>query len=125
MNCINVFPKDFRMKTSTRLALALFSFLLITSFTPEAHAEGEYTLTIKNHVFTPDTLEVPADQKIKLIVVNEDPTPEEFESDELNREKVVNGNSKITLMIGPLKAGTYPFIGEFNEKTAKGQIIVK
>jgi len=27
--------------------------------------------------------------------------------------------------VGPLKAGEYQFVGEFNEKTAKGVIVAK
>jgi hypothetical protein len=58
-------------------------------------------------------------------VDNQDATPEEFESHELNREKVIAGKSKATIFIGPLKAGSYPFIGEFNEATAKGVVIAE
>jgi hypothetical protein len=86
---------------------------------------GPYTLRIKDHKFIPAQLVVPANTKFKLIVVNEDPTPEEFESHELNREKIVTGNSKITVFIGPLKPGKYPFFGEFHIKTAQGVLIAK
>lgn len=85
----------------------------------------EFTLSIKNHKFSPTSLTIPAETKVKLIVKNLDPTPEEFESHKLHREKVIRGNSKAVIFIGPLKPGTYPFFGEFHEDTAKGQIIVK
>ena len=84
-----------------------------------------YNLVIKDHKFTPDVLEVPQDTKFKLIVDNQDPTPEEFESHSLKREKVIKGNSKATILINPLKAGEYKFEGEFNAKTAQGKIIVE
>ena len=70
----------------------------------------------------------PADlsgQKVKLIVKNENATPEEFDSKRLNREKVIPGRSQATIYIGPLKPGEYPFVGEFNESTATGKIVVK
>ena len=86
---------------------------------------AEFTLTIKDHKFEPAELTVPAGQKVKLKVVNADPTPEEFESHELNREKVIPGGATATIFVGPLKAGTYPFFGEFNPKTAQGKLIVK
>jgi hypothetical protein len=38
---------------------------------------------------------------------------------------VIPGKSKATIFIGPLKQGRYPFVGEFNEKTAKGVIIAE
>ncbi len=88
-------------------------------------ADDEITIIIKNHRFEPSELTVPAGKKIKLVVENKDATPEEFESHALNREKVIAGNGKTTIYIGPLSAGSYPFYGEFNEATAKGTITAK
>lgn len=82
----------------------------------------EFTIEIHDHLFFPSTLVVPANTKVKLILVNKDPTPEEFESYELNREKVIMGGAKAVIFIGPLKPGDYPFFGEFNPKTAQGVI---
>ena len=86
---------------------------------------GPITLRIKDNKFVPAELEVPANTKFELLVINEDPTPEEFESHELNREKIVTGNSQITVPIGPLKPGRYPFFGEFHMDTAQGALIAK
>ena len=82
-------------------------------------------IEIRNHLFHPDVITIPADTKVKLIVYNRDATPEEFESFELNREKVIMGNAKAVIFIGPLPAGEYPFFGEFNPNTALGKIIVQ
>jgi hypothetical protein len=88
-------------------------------------ADPEFALTIRDHRFEPAELRVPAGKKIKLVIDNQDATPEEFESHALNREKVIPGKSKGFVFIGPLQAGRYPFVGEFNEKTAKGVIIAE
>lgn len=88
-------------------------------------APQEFTLTIKDHKFEPVELTVPAGQKVKLKVVNADATPEEFESHELHREKVIPGNTTATIVVGPLKAGEYAFFGEFNPKTAQGKLVAK
>ncbi|MDP2804949.1 MAG: cupredoxin domain-containing protein [Gallionellaceae bacterium] len=88
-------------------------------------ADADYTLVIKDHRFTPTELTVPAGKKIKLLIENQDVTPEEFESHSLNREKIIAGKGKVTIYLGPLEAGSYPFIGEFNEATAKGVIHAK
>lgn len=85
----------------------------------------EFTIVIKDHKFTPDVVEVPADTKVKLIVDNQDATPEEFESHDFKREKIIQGKTKATIAVGPLKAGEYKFFGEFNEKTAQGKLIAK
>ena len=97
---------------------------IITSFIAAAELPV-YEISIKDHMFSPDTIEIPAGTKVKLLVKNQDPSPEEFESHELNREKIIPGNSEATIFIGPLDPGEYGFFGEFNEATAQGKIIVK
>jgi len=101
------------------------SVITLLALANTASAMAEFTLSIKNHEFTPATVTIPANTKVKLIVKNLDSTPEEFESEKLHREKVIQGNSQAVIFIGPLKPGAYPFVGEFHESTAKGQIVVK
>ena len=102
---------------------SVLAFLLATGL---AHAaDPEVSLVIKNHRFAPAELRVPAGQRVKLSVHNQDATPEEFDSYSLNREKVVPGGAKATLFIGPLKPGKYEFIGEYNPATAKGVVIAE
>lgn len=103
----------------------LFLLLALLAAPLAGAAVPEYTIRIKDHLFFPAELEVPAGQKVRLLVINEDPTPEEFESYELNREKVIPGNTRAVIFIGPLKPGTYPYFGEFYPKTAQGRIIAK
>jgi hypothetical protein len=90
-----------------------------------ACAEEIRIIVIKDHRMNPAEVQVPAGQKIKLLIDNQDPTPEEFESHSLNREKVIPGNSKATIYVGPLKPGSYEFFGEFHEATARGRIIAR
>lgn len=103
------------------LLAALFSLAAAPAFAETKSFE----ITIKDHQFAPDRVEIPANEKVKLLVKNQDPTPEEFESHELKREKVIPGNSQATINVGPLKPGEYTFFGEFNEKTAQGRLVVK
>jgi plastocyanin len=103
-----------------RLAAAL---LLSVPFAALAAGEPEFRLSIENHRFVPERIEVPAGKKVKLIVENKDASAEEFESHALRVEKVIAGKSKATVFVGPLKAGEYKFVGEFNEKTAKGVLV--
>jgi hypothetical protein len=90
-----------------------------------AAADPEFKLILKDHKFDPVELTVPAGVKVKLVVENQDPTPEEFESYSLNREKIVPGKGSIVVFVGPLKPGRYEFFGEFNEKTARGALVAK
>jgi hypothetical protein len=88
-------------------------------------ATPEVEIVIKDHLFFPSVVEVPAGQKIRLRIINQDPTPEEFESYELNREKVIAGNRETVVFIGPLTPGEYPFFGEFNPRTAQGKVVAQ
>jgi len=102
-------------------------FLLLTflSFNCVASDLTVYTLTLKNHRFSPDKITVKAGEKFKLAVVNLDNSFEEFESKKLAIEKFVNPKGKLNLVVGPLKPGSYDFFGEFHMKTAQGTLIAE
>jgi hypothetical protein len=85
----------------------------------------ELTITIKDHRFEPTEMKVPAKKRFTVIVVNEDPTPEEFESLSMKVEKIIPGKSKGVVRIGPLDPGRYDFFGDFNQDTAKGVMIAE
>lgn len=82
-------------------------------------------IEIRDHLFFPSEVSVPRDTKVRLLITNRDATPEEFESYELNREKVISGDTKTVIFIGPLPPGVYPFFGEFYPKTAQGTVVVE
>ncbi len=107
------------------MKLRLATALLALSLSPFAMAADEIAITIKDHKFTPSEVRVPAGQKVKLVIENQDATPEEFESKELKREKIIAPRSKVAIWIGPLKPGKYPFFGEFNPATAQGVVIAE
>lgn len=100
--------------------------LLVLLIPCATYASDEiYSLIIKDHRFNPSEISIPAGKKVRLLVENQDATPEEFESHSLNREKIIAGNSKATIYIGPLSPGRYSFEGEFNSKTAQGVIVAQ
>jgi len=92
---------------------------------PDTVRAQDYTVTIKDHRFTPTEIKVPANKRFEITVINDDATPEEFESHPMKVEKVIPGKTKAVVRIGPLKPGRYPFVGEFHEKTAKGVVIAE
>lgn len=104
--------------TALRLSLIFISTVAFA-------AEADHLIVIKDHRFEPAELVVPAHQKVKIWVENQDASAEEFESYELNREKVISGNGKVAIFVGPLKPGTYKYFGEFNPATAQGTIVAK
>ena len=87
--------------------------------------EPSFTLTIQDHVFNPRETVIPANTKVRLIIRNADKSAEEFDSQQLRREKVIAASSEATLYVGPLPPGAYEFVGEFHPDTAKGRLIAR
>ena len=108
-------------KLISRIILLLCSLQLV----PAQAGKPVFEIEIRDHLFWPAEITVPANTKVKLLVYNRDPTSEEFESYEMNREKVIMGNRKAVIFIGPLLPGEYPFFGEFNPDTAQGKVIAE
>lgn len=104
------------------LPLLMVSLLPLVAVAADAPS---YTLVLKNHRYVPDVLKIPANTRVKIEVINQDPTPEEFESDHFPAEKIVMPNSRISLFVGPLKPGSYGFYGDFHKPTAQGTLVVE
>jgi hypothetical protein len=87
-----------------------------------ALAADPIVLTLKDHRFMPAEVSVPAGERFRIEVQNQDAAPAEFESSDLRVEKIVVPGGKITLMAGPLKPGTYKFFDDYHPDTANGTI---
>jgi plastocyanin len=98
--------------------------LLIAVAAPGRAQDTSYSLTIHDSKFEPSTLNVKAGVKFKLVVKNARKVAAEFESAELNREKVVPPGQTVEIYVGPLAPGTYPFFDDFHQST-HGQMIAK
>ena len=103
----------------------LLPALVLATASVHADSPPEFTLVIKGHRYQPAQLTVPANTKVVLIVDNQDSTPEEFESHELNREKVIPAGNKARIFVGPLAPGKYPFFGDFHQDTAQGVLVAQ
>ena len=108
-----------------RLVRTAFVIACLCSTAPVLADKPVFEIEISNHLFMPAEIVIPANTKVKLMVHNLDATSEEFESYELNREKVIMGKRKAVIFIGPLAPGEYPFFGEFHPETAQGKIIAE
>jgi hypothetical protein len=105
-----------------RLLTLAIAAMLCTTGSAWADAPGGITLTLKNHRFTPAVFTVPAGQKVRVTLINQDPATEEFDSHDLRLEEVVTPMGRISFNIGPLPAGEYSFMGEFHAATAQGKV---
>ena len=108
----------FRLTAAVMVALGF-------AVTAAASDVREFTLVIHDHSYHPAELRVPAGTKFTLRVTNEDATPEEFESTDLNRETLVLAKRSIVIYVGPLRAGTYAYFGDFHRDTAQGRLIAE
>ncbi len=103
----------------------LFILVSLFSFSTFASEIQQVDLHIKDHKFDPEIIEVKEGSRIVITIYNDDTTIEEFDSSDLKREKIIPGKSKAKVILAPLKAGEYHFLGEFHEDTARGKIVVK
>jgi len=83
-----------------------------------------YPITIADGVYKPESLEVPAGQRFKLIIKNTGKGPAEFENLSLRVEKVLAADVESFVVIHPLKPGHYHFIDEFHLDMAGFTLIV-
>ena len=103
----------------------LAAMLTVAPRSSAAEELYQVQLTARDGRFYPEVLEVPADRRFKIVIRNEGPGPEEFESENPHREKVLSAGATSFLIFPALKPGVYPFFGEFHPETAKGRIVVK
>ena len=108
----------------------LLSFLtlavtLVAAPVYAADTPTELTLILDKHRFVPEQLQVKANAPFVLVITNKDNEDEDFEMAALRIDKTIPAGKTVRLNMPALKPGTYEFIGEFHEKTAKGRILAK
>lgn len=84
-----------------------------------------YTVVAKEGRLIPNTLNVPAGVRFKIVVRNQGHDAIEFESLQLRKEKVLAPGAESFVVIAPLKPGEYDFFDEFHPDTSRGRIVVK
>jgi len=85
----------------------------------------EIQLGYKDKKFDPAEINAPANTPIVIKLKNLDAKAMEFESKTLHVEKVVAGSSDATINVRAQKPGRYEFFDEYNEKVARGALVVK
>jgi len=106
------------------MKFTLYAMAALLAASP-ALADDGIALKLKNHKFTPAEIHVKANVPNMIVMSNEDPTAEEFDSTALKVEKVVPGNSSGDVRLRPLAPGRYPFMGEYHSDTAQGVVIAE
>ncbi len=105
----------FQLAAARGLGLALLAGALLGG--TEARAE-DVTLALAVHEggFEPATVQAPASARIRLEVANQTGGVMEFESFELNRERVVQPGQKVVVYLSGLSPGRYEFFDDFNHE---------
>ena len=106
------------------VSLAAF-FLAFGGAIPRAEEEPIFTITFKDGVVSPRRLEVPANRRFQLNLVNNGDTPAEFESSELRKEKVLAPKTTSILVFRTLDPGEYPFFDDFHPDAPQAVLIAK
>jgi plastocyanin len=107
-----------------RRIACMAALLALATAAPAVADDPGVSISLKNNQFVPSEVAIPAGVKVKLVVRNDNPTPAEFESTQLHREKVVAAGHAITVFVGPLDPGRYEFFDDFHPQT-RGHLIVK
>ena len=113
------------MKTTVLCGMLTVATVAGLTGAPARADAPEFTIVIEAHRFIPAELKIPAGRKIRLLIENRDPTPEEFESYDFDRERIVPGKGRVAVFVGPLKPGRYEFFGDFNIDTARGHLVAE
>jgi hypothetical protein len=108
-----------------KLSILLAILIAATAVAPTVRAEdlATYSITLKNHRFTPSEIHVPTGKPFFVVVTNADDTADEFEMNAPAVEKVIPPGGQGKARIRPLGPGRFPFFGDFHQDTAQGAFI--
>jgi hypothetical protein len=116
--------REGRMSSEKLTTLVLFAIFSLTAVNT-ARADVEIALSYKDKKFDPPEIAAPANTPIVIKFRNFDRDAMELESDSLKIEKVVAAGKEATIKVKAQKPGRYEFFNEYNEKTARGALVVK
>lgn len=119
--------KTAALRWSWRLSGAVLTLAGAVSGLPgQAHAgDPVFRIVFEDGKVTPLRIEVPADTRIELQLVNAGKTPAEFESLPLRKEKVIAPGVTTDMVIKGLDPGEYPFFDDFHPDAPPAVLIAK
>jgi hypothetical protein len=112
-------------RTLSKASLAAAALVAITAGAAIAQSATEIQLSYKDKKFDPAEISAPANTPIVIKLKNLDAKAMEFESKTLKVEKVVAGSSDATINVRAQKPGRHEFFDEYNEKVARGALVIK
>ena len=82
------------------------------------------SLAVEESGFSPAEVEAPIDARFRVEVTNNTAAAIEFESFELNRERVVQPGQTVAVYLSGLTPGRYEFFDDFHQQR-RGILVVK
>lgn len=82
------------------------------------------SLTVTDAGFSPAELQAPVGSRVRIEITNQSSGAIEFESFELNRERVIQAGQTVTVYVTGLDAGSYAFFDDFHQER-KGTLVVR
>ena len=99
-----------------RFQLAVWCAIFALAVAVPARAEElTIALAVRGEGFEPARIAAPPGSRIRLEVTNQTAGAIEFESFELNRERVIQSGQTVTVYVSGLSAGQYEFFDDFNQ----------
>ena len=114
-------------KTASMMRIAMTAFaagILGVAMSPSMSRADQPSTQLKfqNGQFEPAAINVNAGAPVQLTVVNQSESAIEFESFELNRERVVPPGGSIVVRLPKLDPGQYHFFDDFHHEVTQGTI---
>lgn len=118
---------DLRPRTlwSHSLRFCARASFLVLAMPAVAEDLPEFRLTFRDGMIIPLQTTVPANRRLKLILINEGDSPVEFESVELRKEKVVAPKVTTSIVIRRLSAGEHVFFDDFHPDAPQAKIVAE
>ena len=107
-------------RSMSALALGLLLALAATA----RGEERSIALAVAEHGFAPPEIEAAAGERLRLEVTNQTAVAIEFESFELNRERVVPPGRTVAVYVSGLSPGRYEFFDDSHQER-RGALVVK
>ncbi len=110
-----------------RLCQAAGCLLVALAVAAPAAAEDDpvFRVEFNDGTVSPVRIEVPADTRFELQLVNVGKTPAEFESVPLRKEKVIGPGVTTSMVIKYLDPGEYSFFDDFHPEAPPALLVAK
>ena len=86
--------------------------------------EPAVALAVREEGFSPKEIEAQAGGNIRIEITNQTAAAIEFESFDLNRERVIQPGQTVNVYVSGLETGRYEFFDDFHQER-RGALVVK